>query len=362
MRNKLQTYYWVGKVLALDNHSDGRSVLLHDILSGSINWDLFFRICDFHLMLPAIYLKFRNNELLSSIPEELASHLAGIYKLNQERNRNILRQINEINTLLSKYEISPVYLKGAGHLIDGLYEDIGERFMFDIDFIVADDKFLMARDILEQDGYAVMKPYDADNRFTMKHYPRMDKSGAAAGIEVHRLLSEIQYTRHFDFDMIDQEKKVPANSFPGCFVLSNRHKIIHNLINWQLSDKGHYFATGSFRQMYDLFLLSGEADANKSLKEFGHFRKQARCYLTLTYRIFGVSGKLGLIDRFTSLGFIFRHDMNIRYQWWFKLSMAILQYDRTFRYAKGYAGNLKRAFFDATYRREVIKRRILREH
>lgn len=195
---------------------------------------MVLRICDSQLMLPAFYLNLKQSELLSHIPGELANYITDVYLLNHERNKDILKQVSNINILLNQHGIFPIYLKGAAHLIDGLYEDIGERFMFDIDFIVRDDEILLTKDIFENDGYVIMKPYDPDNRFTMKHYPRMEKPGLMAGIEVHRLLSEIQYIGHFQFELIDPEKKMPSNSFTGCYVLSDNHKIIHNLINWQL--------------------------------------------------------------------------------------------------------------------------------
>jgi len=44
--------------------------------------------------------------------------------------------MKEMNATLNAAGISPIYLKGTGNLIDGFYEDIGERIIGDIDFLV----------------------------------------------------------------------------------------------------------------------------------------------------------------------------------------------------------------------------------
>jgi len=41
-----------------------------------------------------------------------------------------------MNATLNTAGISPIYLKGTGNLIDGIYGDVGERIIGDIDFLV----------------------------------------------------------------------------------------------------------------------------------------------------------------------------------------------------------------------------------
>jgi len=70
------------------------------------------------------------------VPEVLAQHLEDIYTLNRTCNEQILLQVKEINATLNASGISPIYMKGTGNLIDGIYDDIGERIIGDIDFIL----------------------------------------------------------------------------------------------------------------------------------------------------------------------------------------------------------------------------------
>ena len=46
-----------------------------------------------------------------------------ITNLNRERNEKIIRQARELNTLLLANNIRPIFLKGTGNLLAGIYED-----------------------------------------------------------------------------------------------------------------------------------------------------------------------------------------------------------------------------------------------
>ena len=43
-----------------------------------------------------------------------------ITNLNRERNQQIITQAKELNTLLLKNNITPIFLKGTGNLIRGV--------------------------------------------------------------------------------------------------------------------------------------------------------------------------------------------------------------------------------------------------
>jgi len=65
-----------------------------------------------------------------------------VYKLNLARNKQIIEQVKELTSTLNKADISPIFLKGTGNLIDGAYSDIGERIIGDIDFLFPENNFL----------------------------------------------------------------------------------------------------------------------------------------------------------------------------------------------------------------------------
>ena len=132
----IRTLYFIGQCLSLDEHPTFRETIIAQFSDPDYAWNDFIWTCSNHLVLPVIYLKFRKHDLLDYLPEVLANHLEEIYKLNRTRNEQIILQMKEINATLNKAGISPIYLKGTGNLIDGVYSDIGERIIGDIDFLV----------------------------------------------------------------------------------------------------------------------------------------------------------------------------------------------------------------------------------
>ena len=74
-------------------------------------------------------------------------HITG---LNRERNQQIITQATALNTLLLDHGITPIFLKGAANLITGLYSDIAERMVGDIDFIFSKQDYPKAIRLLKR--------------------------------------------------------------------------------------------------------------------------------------------------------------------------------------------------------------------
>ena len=77
-----------------------------------------------------------------------------ITDINRERNKQIISQAKELNTLLLANNITPIFLKGTGNLLAGFYEDIAERMVGDIDFIFSKEDYPKAITILREFGYS----------------------------------------------------------------------------------------------------------------------------------------------------------------------------------------------------------------
>ena len=80
-----------------------------------------------------------------------------ITNLNRDRNTQIIQQAQELNSLLLANNIIPIFLKGTGNLLAGIYEDIGERMVGDIDFIFSKEDYPKAITILIEFGYSEVR-------------------------------------------------------------------------------------------------------------------------------------------------------------------------------------------------------------
>ena len=73
-----------------------------------------------------------------------------ITNINRERNDQIITQAKDLNTLLLANNITPIFLKGTGNLLAGLYEDIAERMVGDIDFIFSKEDYPKAITVIKR--------------------------------------------------------------------------------------------------------------------------------------------------------------------------------------------------------------------
>ena len=140
MNNK-ELFYFLGQCLMLDEQPKKREEVIEKINTGNIDWQNFVTLGSNHLVLTAIFLKFEKHNLSNYLPVDLPPFLKEIYDLNNLRNEQILFQIKEVTALLNKNNIYPLFLKGAAHLLVGLYTGIGERILGDIDFLVPEKAY-----------------------------------------------------------------------------------------------------------------------------------------------------------------------------------------------------------------------------
>jgi hypothetical protein len=272
--------------------------------------------------------------------------------LNVTRNTRILEQIHEITGILTKNDIYPVFLKGAAYLLDELYTNIGERILGDIDFLVPEKDYFLSAQILENEGYSKFENeanyFEADS---LKHYPPLTKEGSAAYIEIHRLLTNKELS-WFNFGTIDHEKKEP-NTLKGCYVLSDKHKIIHNFIHSQLGHSGHLNGIVSLRDIYDLYLLSKRSDLEEALVHIKS-KQKAIAYFALARKALGLHKKLYPGSTFATWLFLKKHDLNLGSSIFYQTYRTIVYLSR--RLFIGYIGQTIQFIYSKSVRKSLINR------
>jgi hypothetical protein len=348
MTNK-ELYYFACQCLSLDDHPEFKDEIIRSISDEAIGQN-FVQICSNHLILPAIYLKFQAHDILSQLPEELTDFLGEVCLLNFQRNELILKQVQKIVLLFNEHEIFPTILKGAGNLLDELYSSIGERMMGDIDLLVSEVDYLRAAHPLENDGYIHNNPSYFDVK-DMKHYPRLYKKGEPADVEIHRLPVRLEYTKMYNTGIIDQEKRSIGEDF-SCFVPTDKHKVIHNFIHSQLSNKGYSYGIVPLRDLYDIYLLSKRTDLAQTLQYIQHQRKAVAYYLF-------ASNALRLPNIFhhnktlTSRLLFIKHDLNLRSYPIYRTNKSLVYLsDRIFGYIKQFI----QSFYSRDMRSSLYKR------
>lgn len=348
-----EIFFLIGRCLSLDQNPDFKNILKANCSADLIDWQRFVHICSNHYILPVIYLKFHSHGITEFIPNELLLHLLEIYDLNVKRNQQILKQLNEITAILCRNGIHPIFLKGTGNLLDGLYSDIGERILGDIDFLVPEEDYLPAAKLLEMTGYLMVEAFpEYDDIKNQKHYPRLYHPKYPAIVEIHRIPVNVEYVGWFNTELIDCEKR-SVESIPGCFVQSDKHKIIQNFIHSQLSNEGYLFARVSLREFYDLYLLSKRSSVSDSLTQI-KAKKRAVAYFAYAKKV------MDLNDTFFNQKNLFyfilsrRHILNLNSRVFHFISRNLIFL--TQRILEGYFGLLVQAIYSRQKRQYIIRR------
>lgn len=280
-----ESLLFVGKCLTLGLHPERISEVQQEIRKGKVVWEQIVQVSSGQFVLPALYFRLKKASLLQELPSDLVEYMEYLTDRNRERNLQITTQIRDIATLLNRNGIAPVFLKGTAHLLLPLYEDIAERMVGDIDFLVEESEMLKAAQLLIDVGYQPMSKFNPELMKITKHYPRLTNFNYPAAVEVHRQVIIPPHDNHFkSSEIIRDRQRIDGNW--EVYVPSNEHLIIHNTLNVQVNDKAYLWGTVYLRQMYDLLLLSLLENPQKVLKGFTRFPNHSNAYLALSSLVF----------------------------------------------------------------------------
>ena len=205
-----------------------------------------------------------------------------ITNLNRKRNKQIISQANELNNILLANNITPIFLKGTGNLLAGIYNDIAERMVGDIDFIFSKEDYPKAISVLRKYGYFEVQKQMYYFPDVGKHYRRLIKKNSIAAIEIHKELTVDKYKNEFNYSFIQKY----CNFINGICVLSYANKLNLSIIANQINDKGFFYKTMALRNAYDVFLLSKKTNAKAAVNTLDKLKYTLNCFLAVCYEVF----------------------------------------------------------------------------
>ncbi|MFC4269744.1 nucleotidyltransferase family protein [Polaribacter marinivivus] len=278
MTKYLETLIFIGKCLTISVNYKNKIIVKNKIINKKIDWEYFIKVSSSHLLIPSLYYNFKNTNLIDKLPLDLSNFMKSIYKINYDRNEKILIQIKELNKILKKNDILPIFLKGASFLIEDLYLNKGERMIGDIDFIVSNEDYFKSIKILKKHGYS-SNIKEQDIIFPSKHYPKMVKKDRIAAIEIHSKIILKKHSKIYNYESFLSKNRIINNMN----IPSIENQIIHNFLNKQFSDRGKYLRNPNFRNTYDLFRLSLKKQPLKIIKKNKILFNTFNSYLLQSY-------------------------------------------------------------------------------
>lgn len=307
-----EIYYFLGRCLILGESPQAREEVIQGFAHPSFSWEQFVRVGSSHLVLPSLYVKLREEQLLSDLPEDLVVHLAEIFRLNTERNQNLLRQIHWLVALLEKAGIKPILLKGSGALLTELYPELGERVITDIDCLVPDRDFDRAIELLKNEGYQ-SPPFHPASLPMMHHYPSLFKNGEPAKIEIHRIPVGRRQMKYMDLDSVNKQSLIPES----------RDQVLINVIHSQLKDKGQYYANIPLRNIYEFYRLSKRQNLSQLKITQPRLKMVLNNYMAVANNLFSPAQNFPIEKRLRTSLFLLRFDLNKSSKTYYKCSRTI---------------------------------------
>ena len=232
------------------------SEILNGIEIYNINFDNLMKLASRHLMLPALFFNINKKNISYLFPEDFIEYIKNIYSINKARNTVLLKEAKELSELLYKNNINHIFLKGTALLLSNVFEDIGERMIGDIDFIIQHKDEQKVEKILEKNNDNRSQTINLFNVFKPTHLDR--RLYKTIAIEPHLELLEpknrwVFNSKELVNDFKDKTKaiKTPSKSF----------LFEHCIYALQIRDKGFINSYHSHRSVYDIYKL----DCKKSL-------------------------------------------------------------------------------------------------
>ena len=275
----------MAKCLTISLEDNNRQEIEKQLKSTFIDWDTVVKVSTAHYVFPALYCNLQRANFLHYLPQELVSFMEHITDINRERNKQIILQANELNNVLLANNIRPIFLKGTGNLLAGLYIDIAERMVGDIDFVFSKEDYLKAIALLREFGYSDVEKKEYYFPGVGKHYRRLQKEKNIAAIEIHSgllNLKEYIYANEFNYNFVEKDSQV----INGVRVLSYGNKLNLSIIANQINDSGFYYKTMALRNGYDVFLLSKKINTKDAVNSLNKLSHPLNCFLAACYEVF----------------------------------------------------------------------------
>jgi hypothetical protein len=280
--NYKETLFFIAKCLTISLEDKNRQEIEKQLKSTTIDWDAVVKVSTAHYVFPALYCNLKCADFLQYLPHELVSYMEHITDINRERNKKIIAQAKELNSLLLDNNITPIFLKGTGNLLAGIYEDIGERMVGDIDFLFSEKDFFKAIDILKKDNY--FKPESELDYFQgFRHYSRLVKPANISAVEIHKEVTIEKRRGEFNYEMISEDTQL-INDY---LIMSFENQLSLSIISSQINDYGFEFTKFALRNAYDVFLLSKKVNTKKAISKFTKLKNPLNCFLANCNLVFG---------------------------------------------------------------------------
>ena len=229
------------------------SEILNGVDITNINFEKLITLASGHLMLPALFFNIQKKKASYLFPEDFITYIKNIFAINKARNEILLAEAKQLSQLLVENNINHIFLKGTALLLSNVFEDIAERMIGDIDFIIQHKDEEKIIRVLEKNKYRKKDSLKLFRLFKPKHLPRRVNENKKIAIEPHLELLSPGWRSIFNSKQLKQDfkKGVKTYKIPNISFL-----VDHCIYAIQIEDKGFFTSYHSHRAIYDIYKLN----------------------------------------------------------------------------------------------------------
>lgn len=220
--------------------------------SPTFAWETFVRLASEALVAPAVLNALRSKNVVEAVPQDVVDFFDGMAILNRQRNEQLVAEAVELTAMLNEVHVVPVFLKGAAHLLSGLYPDPAERLMSDLDVLVPSDQLSACAAHLCTKGYQTLT--DA-NYSGHHHYQPLGRPDRIAIVELHEEPLDLPYRGLLTSQAVFNEAIVLKRGCAKLAVPSGRCRLVHVVAHAQLADHAYLYGKFVLRELLDFALL-----------------------------------------------------------------------------------------------------------
>ncbi|MBT5870914.1 MAG: hypothetical protein HOH44_04440 [Bacteroidetes bacterium] len=282
-----EVYYFVAMCLTISQEKKNKQIIEARLKKNDIDWEFVVEVSTGHYVFPAMYCALKREGFLTYVPQELLNFMEHVANTNRDRNTQIISQAKELNTFLLSHNITPIFIKGTANLLAGLYNDITERMVGDIDFLFSRQDYPKAIQVLKEWGYNYL---DEPEKLSPehRHYPRLIKKDCMAAIEIHSEFLRKSEAHLFNYDTV----KISIQVIDNVAMLSDGNMLNLSILAGQINDYRYNYKRISLRNAYDVFLLSKKTSAKNAVNIISKLNHRLHCFLAACGEVFNTPESL----------------------------------------------------------------------
>ncbi len=220
--------------------------------NNGIDWVALVEQANRERVVTNLYVAFNQRGWPADAPEDLREYLDLVYEANAGQNRAIRQLALDLSRILNEAGADFAFLKGANWLLEAGEDRIGERWLSDIDLVVAPQSWNRALTAVATAGF---KPA-TDPAIYVQHFHHVPlaRPGDPVTIELHRHLG---WQRHLLTPEEVVAAALPAPGNEAARLSTPFHRLIFGSLHAQLQNMEYAAGHFSLRDLCDIQYLAG---------------------------------------------------------------------------------------------------------